>query len=97
MLLGCVADDLTGATDLTVMLARNGTRTVQSTDAPQAALPDADAVVIALKSRTIPAKDAVALSLEALAWLKQAGHQAVSVQVLLDLRFHAGRQYRAGG
>lgn len=73
MILGCIADDLTGATDLAVMLARNGMRTVQSTGTPKGRLPDADAVVIALKSRTIPARDAVALSLEALAWLKQAG------------------------
>lgn len=77
MLLGCIADDLTGATDLAVMLARNGMRTVQSTGTPTGtpigALPDADAVVIALKSRTIPAPEAVALSLEALAWLKRAG------------------------
>ncbi len=73
MLLGCIADDLTGATDLAVMLARNGMRTIQSTGTPKAGLPDADAVVVALKSRTIPATEAVALSLEALAWLKQAG------------------------
>jgi len=73
MLLGCIADDLTGATDLAVMLARNGMRTVQSTGTPKGPPPDADAVVVALKSRTIPAKEAVAMSLEALAWLKQAG------------------------
>ena len=73
MLLGCIADDLTGATDLAVMLARNGMRTIQSTGTPKGTLPEADAVVIALKSRTIPAAEAVALSLEALTWLKRAG------------------------
>jgi len=39
--------------------------------------PDADAVVIALKSRTIPATDAVAMSLAALAWLRRAGARQI--------------------
>ncbi len=64
MLIGAVADDITGATDLCLMLTRAGLRTVQVIGVPQAgaALPDADAVVIALKSRTIPAAAAVAMS-----------------------------------
>ena len=55
MLLGCVADDLTGATDLALMLTREGLRTVQSTGLPPADLDvsQVDAVVVALKSRTI--------------------------------------------
>lgn len=73
-LLGCIADDFTGATDLANNLVRAGMRTVQAigVPAPGTAI-DADAVVIALKSRTIPAADAVAQSLEALAWLRAAG------------------------
>lgn len=74
-LLGCIADDLTGATDLANTLVRGGMRTVQwigvQGDAPLAA--QADAVVIALKSRSIPASDAVDQSLSALRVLKAAG------------------------
>jgi 3-dehydrotetronate 4-kinase len=73
MLLGCIADDLTGATDLALMLARDGMRTVQTIGVPKGAAPDADAVVVALKSRTIPATDAIAQSLDALRWLQKAG------------------------
>ena len=74
-LLGCIADDFTGATDLCSMLVRNGMRTVQLIGVPQAdtPAPDIDAVVVALKSRTTPVKQAVGDSLAALAWLKQAG------------------------
>ena len=65
MLLGAIADDLTGATDLALMLARNGMKTVQYIGVPpeNADFGDAEAVVVALKSRTIPADEAVALSL----------------------------------
>ena len=75
LLLGCVADDITGATDMALMLARNGMRTVQVIGVPPAArpLPEADAIVVALKSRTIPAAEAVAQSLEAATRLTEAG------------------------
>lgn len=74
-LLGCIADDFTGATDLASMLVRNGMRTVQVIGVPSAGdtISDVDAIVVALKSRTIPAADAVAQSLAALAWLQKAG------------------------
>ena len=65
-LLGCIADDFTGATDLANMLVRGGMRTVQSIGIPSAEMAaglDADAIVIALKSRTTPSADAVAESL----------------------------------
>lgn len=71
-LLGCIADDFTGATDLANTLVRNGMRTVQTIGVPTSAV-DADAIVVALKSRTIPAADAVAQSLAALAWLREQG------------------------
>jgi uncharacterized protein YgbK (DUF1537 family) len=75
MILGCIADDLTGATDLALMLAREGLRTVQTNGIPAAQhdLSGADAVVVALRSRSIPAADAVALSLQALEALRQQG------------------------
>ena len=73
MLLGCIADDFTGATDLASTLVRGGMRTVQLIGVPDGPLPEADAVVVALKSRTTPAADAVAESLAALRWLQAAG------------------------
>jgi uncharacterized protein YgbK (DUF1537 family) len=73
-LLGCIADDFTGATDLASMLVRAGMRTVQTIGVPAAAGPlDADAVVVALKSRTIGADAAVAQSRAALDWLRAQG------------------------
>ncbi|MBA1213311.1 3-oxo-tetronate kinase [Pseudomonas oryzihabitans] len=74
-LLGCIADDFTGATDLANMLVRGGMRTVQVIGVPaaDAELEAADAVVVALKSRTTPAAEAVNESLAALAWLRQRG------------------------
>src|SRR5271169_6047578 len=75
MLLGAIADDFTGATDLCSMLVRGGMRTVQLIGVPSADMPapDADAIVVALKSRTVPAREAVDGSLAALRWLKAAG------------------------
>lgn len=75
MLLGAIADDFTGATDLCSMLVRGGMRTVQLIGVPDmdTPMPDADAVVVALKSRTAPVKQAVAESLAALKWLQAAG------------------------
>ena len=73
--LGCIADDFTGATDLANTLTKGGLRTVQVNGVPGAdlALPQADAVVVALKSRTAPARAAVDQSLAALAWLRARG------------------------
>jgi 3-dehydrotetronate 4-kinase len=75
MLLGAIADDFTGATDLCSMLVRGGMRTVQLIGVPEAAepIPDADAVVVALKSRTAPVRQAVDQSLAALRWLQSGG------------------------
>jgi len=74
LLLGCIADDFTGGTDLAGMLVKAGMRTVQIIGIPTTPLPDdVDAVVIALKSRTNPVAEAVAESLAALRYLQQAG------------------------
>ncbi|MFD4482155.1 3-oxo-tetronate kinase [Streptomyces sp. NPDC058471] len=78
--LGCIADDFTGATDLANNLVRAGMRVVQLIDVPPAGAEgpaDADAVVIALKSRTTPAPEAVAASLRALEWLRSAGAEQI--------------------
>ncbi|MEM4987409.1 3-oxo-tetronate kinase [Collimonas sp. H4R21] len=72
-LLGCIADDFTGATDLANMLVREGMRTVQTIGVPDSAPQDVDAIVVALKSRTAPAAEAVADSLAALRWLQRQG------------------------
>ena len=75
ILLGAIADDFTGATDLANTLVGAGMRTIQTIGVPGADLDlgEAEAVVVALKSRTIPAGEAVAQSLDALAWLQGNG------------------------
>jgi uncharacterized protein YgbK (DUF1537 family) len=79
VVLGAIADDFTGATDLCNTLVRRGMKTVQLIDvpAPGAAIPDAEAVVVALKSRTVPVGEAVGMSLNALAWLRRAGARQI--------------------
>ncbi|WP_419760127.1 3-oxo-tetronate kinase [Acidisoma sp.] len=73
--LGVIADDYTGASDLANALATNGLRVVQTIGVPpeSLALPDVDAVVVALKSRSIAAAEAVRQSLEADRWLRARG------------------------
>jgi uncharacterized protein YgbK (DUF1537 family) len=74
LLLGCIADDFTGATDLANNLVRAGMRVVQAIGVPEGPLAaDVDAVVIALKSRTNPVHEAVEQSLAALRWLQGQG------------------------
>jgi len=75
MLLGCIADDFTGGTDLASMLANGGMRAVQTIGVPEGQIDSADAVVVALKSRTAPPAQAVAESLAALRWLQTQGCQ----------------------
>ncbi|MDP9900245.1 3-oxo-tetronate kinase [Variovorax ginsengisoli] len=76
--LGCIADDFTGATDLANNLVRAGVRVVQTIGVPSAPLAaDVDAVVVALKSRTIAPADAIAQSLDALKWLQAQGAQQI--------------------
>ena len=76
--LGCIADDFTGATDLANNLVRGGMRVVQTIGVPTGPLgAEVDAVVVALKSRTVRADEAVAESLAALAWLKGQGAQQI--------------------
>ncbi len=76
--LGCIADDFTGATDLANNLVRAGMRAVQTIGVPKGPLDEAvDAVVVALKSRTSPAEEAVQQSLQALAWLRRQGAQQI--------------------
>jgi uncharacterized protein YgbK (DUF1537 family) len=81
-LLGCIADDLTGATDLANNLARAGMRTVVTVDLPpNDETIHADALIVALKSRTIPAAEAVAQSLRACRWLREKGVRHVYFKI----------------
>src|SRR5689334_17193008 len=77
MLLGCIADDSTGASDLANTLVKAGMRTTQFIGVPSGqcrnGMQDCDAGVVALKSRSIAADDAVAQSLAALDWLRAQG------------------------
>ena len=74
LVLGAVADDYTGASDLANTLTRAGLATVQTIGVLAAPLPaDVDAVVVALKTRSCPAEEAVARSLEAARWLRGQG------------------------
>jgi uncharacterized protein YgbK (DUF1537 family) len=77
LLLGCIADDFTGATDLANTLVKAGMRTIQLLGVPadELAVPDADCIIVALKSRSNPAREAVAMSLAALEWLRKRGAQ----------------------
>jgi uncharacterized protein YgbK (DUF1537 family) len=73
-LLGAVADDVTGATDLCSTLVAEGMRTIQTIGVvPDLELPGVAAVVVALKSRTAPVDEAVTQSRAALAWLRELG------------------------
>jgi len=86
MILGCIADDFTGATDLANNLVRAGMRVVQTigvptTAAAEAGLGEVDAVVVALKSRTAPVDEAVAQSLAACRWLRAGGAQQIYFKV----------------
>ena len=100
MLLGVIADDFTGASDIANTLTKGipgqgGPRTTQFLGVPkQPALPDVDAGVISLKSRSVAAHEAITQSLEALSWLQAQGCQRF-VLVLLNVRFNAEGQYRS--
>ncbi|MGH6763652.1 MAG: 3-oxo-tetronate kinase [Phyllobacterium sp.] len=75
ILLGSIADDYTGASDLANTLTRNGLRTIQTVGVPDASLtlPEVDAVVVAMKIRSVAAADAVAAARDADRWLRDRG------------------------
>jgi uncharacterized protein YgbK (DUF1537 family) len=75
ILLGSIADDYTGASDLANTLTKNGLRTVQTVGIPDPSLslPDVDAVVVSLKIRSVPASDAVGAAIKAERWLRERG------------------------
>ena len=81
--LGCIADDYTGASDLANTLTRQGLRTVQTIGVPadDLALPEVDAVVVSLKSRSIEAGLAVSKSQDAEKWLRGRGARHVLFKI----------------
>ena len=83
IVLGCIGDDYTGSSDLANALTRQGLRTIQTIGAPadDLDLPEADAVVVALKSRSIPADEAVAMTRPAHAWLKARGARHILFKI----------------
>ena len=99
MKIGVIGDDFTGSGDIANTLAKAGARTVQYVGIPDKPLSDAtiEAAVVALKTRSIAAGEAVAQSLAACRWLVRARRRADRLQILLDLRFDAAGQYRPGG
>jgi 3-dehydrotetronate 4-kinase len=73
MKIGVIADDFTGASDIANTLHKAGARTLQFAGTPAGHIPECDAAVISLKSRSNPAEEAVAQSLAACRALVAAG------------------------
>lgn len=79
-IIGCVADDVTGATDIASVLAAVGRSALVVFDVDRVDpddLREADALVVALKSRTAPVADAVAASTAAIRWTRDQGASTV--------------------
>jgi uncharacterized protein YgbK (DUF1537 family) len=83
LLLGVVADDYTGASDLANALTRNHLSTIQTIGAPDAdlQLPDVDAIVVALKTRSIAPDLAVKKSVAAASWMKSRGAEHILFKI----------------
>ncbi|WP_424532017.1 3-oxo-tetronate kinase [Sphaerisporangium viridialbum] len=81
--IGIIADDITGGSDVAAALSEAGRRTVQLVGVPghDLELPPHDAVVVSLKSRSVPAEEAVAESLAALAWLRELGAHRIGFKI----------------
>jgi len=78
MLLGCIGDDFTGSSDIANTLSKGGMKVTQYTGIPnEPALPDVEAGVVSLKSRTIPVDEAISQSLDAAKWLLDQGCEQI--------------------
>jgi len=98
IILGCIADDYTGASDLANTLTRCGLRTVADHRRARGRFWRCLKSMrwVSLKSRSIEAGLAVSRSRSAEKWLRGRGASHVPVQDMLDLRFHRRGQYRSG-
>ena len=99
LLLGAVADDYTGASDLANTLNRNGLSTIQTIGVPAPGLEvdDAEAIVVALKIRSVEASQAVEAATAAYDWLNARGAKHVMYKVCSTFELDRRGQYRAGG
>jgi uncharacterized protein YgbK (DUF1537 family) len=82
--IGTIADDVTGGTDVAATFRRQGLRTLIVFGSPAASVDvpaPYDAVVVALKTRTVPAPQAVSESLQGLEWLRRAGADRIYLKV----------------
>nr|WP_294662258.1 3-oxo-tetronate kinase [uncultured Blautia sp.] len=81
-MLGCIADDFTGASDAASFLAKRGIRTILLNGTPDGdrEIGDAQAVVVALKTRTMETAKAVEETLQAAAWLKEKNAQQIYIK-----------------
>ena len=80
MKLGIIGDDFTGSSDIANNLKKSGMQVSMYAGIPHSIAKDeqnhsTDAIVIALKTRTIPIENAISESLKALSWLKECGCQ----------------------
>ena len=98
LLLGAVADDYTGASDLANTLSRNGLSTIQTIGVPAAGFEasDVEAVVVALKIRSVEAPRAVALATAGYDWLASRGARHVIYKICSTFELDRCRQHRAG-
>ncbi len=99
LLLGCIADDFTGATDLAGTLVRGGMRTIQAIGPPAEgeSFTGADAIVIALKSRTAPKGRCCRAVARRLPLAARQWCWPDLFQILLDFRFDPRGQHRTRG
>ena len=75
-ILGCIADDFTGATDIAGLLARSGVKVSLRVGVPDHPPTETSPFeIVALKSRTVPVAEAITQARAALAWLRAAGAQ----------------------
>ena len=94
--LGVIADDFTGATDIASILVKERINTVQIIGVPEknTSFANAQAVVVALKSRSISPNEAVKQSLDTLNWLKR--HNAKQIIFKYCSTFDSTKQGNIG-
>lgn len=82
MIIGCIADDFTGASDAASFLVKGGMQTILFNGIPQEKerTESCQAIVIALKTRTQKTEDAVKETLKAAEWLKENGAKQLYIK-----------------
>ncbi|MCI6887551.1 MAG: four-carbon acid sugar kinase family protein [Lachnospiraceae bacterium] len=82
LILGCIADDFTGASDAASFLVKGGMQTILFNGVPQEQelAESCQAIVIALKTRTQETSSAVEDTLRAARWLKHQGARQIYIK-----------------